>query len=87
MQSFSEWLDYFTLNSYTTAADLEECRLTVGTRYPEMVLLLARRDKLRPKVLADATYKAWLVTENPKKSMAASDWADLFRLSGASALN
>jgi hypothetical protein len=79
LNSFTEWLDYFSLNSYTTAADLEACRATIGTRYPEMVLWLARRDKLRPKVLADAAYTAWLKTENPKKSMCGADWADLFR--------
>ena len=81
MQSFSDWADYFALNGHTTAADLEKCRATVGNRYPEMVLWLARAEKLRPKVLADATYAAWLSTENPKKSLPASDWADLFRLS------
>jgi hypothetical protein len=80
LKSFTEWLDYFELNSYTTAADLETCRGAVGNRYPEMVLWLARRDKLRPKVLADAAYKAWLKTENPKQSMCGADWADLFRL-------
>jgi len=81
MKSFSEWLDYFELNSYTTAADLETCRGTVGNRYPEVVLWLARRDKLRPKVLADAAYTAWLKTDNPKNCMPASEWTDLFRRS------
>ncbi len=46
-----------------------------------MVLWLARAEKLRPKALADATYAAWLATENPKQSMPASDWAELFRRS------
>ena len=80
MQSFSDWAGYFTLIGYTTAADLEKCRATVGNRYPEMVLWLARAGKLRPKVLADAAYTAWLKTENPKTAMCGSDWADLFRL-------
>lgn len=79
--SFTEWLRYFNLNSYTTAADLELCRATIGNRYPEMVLWLARRNKLRPKVLADATYTVWLKAENPKESLPAGDWADLFRRS------
>lgn len=79
--SFSEWLDRLAVRDKVTAADLEDCRAAVGNRYPEMVLWLARAEKLRPKVLADAAYTAWLATENPKKSMPASDWADLFRLS------
>lgn len=79
--SFSEWVDYFNLNDYTTAADLETCRTSVGQRYPEMVLWLARHNKLRPKVLADATYTAWLKADNPKKCLPAGDWADLFRRS------
>lgn len=78
--SYSTWLDYFGGRAHATAADLEACRATLGTRYPEMVLGLARQEKLRPKVLADATYNAWLASENPKKAMPASDWADLFRL-------
>lgn len=81
MQSFTEWLNYFELNSYTTAADLERCRQDIGVkRYPEMVLWLGRRNKLRPKVLADAAYVAWLKAENPKSCMCGADWADLFRL-------
>jgi hypothetical protein len=79
--SFTEWLDLFDGQGSVTAADLERCRQDIGnTRYPEMVLWLARRNKLRPKVLADASYKAWLTTENPKTAMCGSEWAELFRL-------
>jgi hypothetical protein len=80
IQSFSDWADYFALNGHTTATDLEKCRATIGNRYPEMVLWLARAEKLRPKVLADATYTAWLKSENPKKDMSSSNWTELFRL-------
>lgn len=81
-QAFSEWLDRFDGQQLVTAAELEEFRSEAGnTRYPEMVLWLARRDKLRPKVLADAAYTAWLKVENPKKSMCSSEWTDLFRRS------
>lgn len=81
-RTFSEWLDHFTSNEKATAADVETCREVIGNeRYAEMVLWLARNNKLRPKVLADAAYTAWLKAENPKKAMCGSDWADLFRLS------
>lgn len=79
-RSFSDWRVEFDNKARVTTADLEKCRATVGNRYPEMVLWLARAGKLRPKVLADATYTAWLKTENPKTAMCGSDWADLFRL-------
>jgi hypothetical protein len=78
--SYTEWLHRFDGQKLVTARDLEQFRSEAGaTRYPEMVLWLARRNKLRPKVLADAAYCAWLETENPKKSMCGADWADLFR--------
>jgi hypothetical protein len=80
--SFGEWLDRFDGQGVVTAKDLEQFRSEAGaTRYPEMVLWLARRDKLRPKVLANAAYTAWLKTDNPKNCMSASEWADLFRRS------
>lgn len=80
MQSFSQWLDHFSLNDKTTAADLEECRATIGSQYAIMVLWLARNEKLRPKVLTDAAYDAWVKTENPKTVMTPGEWAELFRL-------
>lgn len=80
--SFTNWLDTFDHYKLVTAADLDRCRRDVGTsRYPEMVLRLARQGKLRPKVLADAAYTAWLEVENPKKALCSSEWAELFRLS------
>jgi len=80
--SFTEWLDRFDGQGVVTARDLEQFRSEAGpTRYPEMVLWLARRDKLRPKVLADAAYDAWLKVENPKTAMCSSEWTDLFRRS------
>ena len=79
--SFTEWRERFDAQTSVTAADLEEFRGEADTnRYPEMVLWLARRNKLRPKVLADAAYLAWLKAENPKREMCGSEWADLFRL-------
>lgn len=47
------------------------------TSFSEWLDRLAVRDK----VLADAAYTAWLKAENPKRSMASSDWAELFRRS------
>jgi hypothetical protein len=80
--SFIEWLDRFDDQRVVTAGDLEQFRSEAGpTRYPEMVLWLARRNKLRPKGLADASYKAWLTTENPKNALCGSEWAELFRIS------
>ncbi|KQQ89451.1 hypothetical protein [Arthrobacter sp. Leaf137] len=64
-----------------TAAELEEFRTVVtNDQYANTVLHLARAKRLRPKVLADAAYTAWLKSENPKKIMPASYWTELFRL-------
>ncbi|UZX04024.1 hypothetical protein F8G81_16500 [Arthrobacter sp. CDRTa11] len=65
-----------------TAAELERFRAGVTTaEYATTVLHLARAQRLRPKVLADAAYTAWLKSENPKKIMPGSSWTELFRLS------
>lgn len=80
VMSFSEWLAYFDHKAVVTASELERFRTEAGgNRYPEMVLRLARAGKLRPKVLADAAYDAWLKIENPKTAMCSSEWTDLFR--------
>lgn len=77
----SAWRRHFTQATKVTAEDLENYRAAIGNaKYPETVLWLARTGKLRPKVLADAAYTAWLKTENPKKVMCASDWTELFRM-------
>jgi hypothetical protein len=68
--------------SIVTAAELEQFRAATSVeQYARTVLLLARSERLRPKVLADAAYTAWMKSENPKKVMASSEWAELFRLS------
>lgn len=65
-----------------TAVELESFRAAVtNEQYASTVLRLARAGRLRPKVLADAAYMAWLKSENPKRVMAGSDWTELFRLS------
>lgn len=69
-------------SAIVTAAELEQFRAAVTTAdYATTVLHLARDGRLRPKVLADAAYTAWLKSENPKKIMASSGWTELFRLS------
>ncbi|MBT2567713.1 hypothetical protein J7I84_14635 [Arthrobacter sp. ISL-85] len=68
--------------SIVTAAELEQFRAaTTGEQYARTVLQLARAERLRPKVLADAAYTAWLKSENPKRVLSASEWTELFRLS------
>jgi hypothetical protein len=65
-----------------TAAELERFRAGVTIdQYAITVLHLARAERLRPKVLADAAYTAWLKSENPKRVMPSSSWTELFRLS------
>lgn len=80
----SAWCDHFDQASKVTAADLGRYRVAIDSgrypKYPAMVLWLARAGKLRPKVLIDAAYIAWLKTENPKRAMCADDWAEMFRL-------
>lgn len=80
--SSSQWLEVFDKQGTVTADQLERFRaLSSHPEYVETVLRLARKDKLRPKVLADAAYMSWLKSENPKKIMSASSWTELFRLS------
>lgn len=64
-----------------TADELERFRSEVpNSQYAEAVLDLARAGRLQPDVLADATYSAWLASENPKQTFTGSQWAELFRL-------
>lgn len=80
--TFSRWLDTFDAQTAVTADQLERFRTDVSnSRYAETILRLARGGKLRPKVLADAVYTAWLKSENPKKDMSSSQWTELFRRS------
>lgn len=65
-----------------TAAELDQFRASVTIdQYATTVLRLARASRLRPKVLADAAYTAWLKSNNPKRVMPSSSWTELFRLS------
>lgn len=78
---YGDWLDTFAASNKITATDLEQFRSEVGNhRYAETVLRLARQEKLRPKVLTNAAYTAWLCNENPKKVMSCNAWAELMRL-------
>lgn len=80
--TYSGWLDIFDDQSMVRADQLERFRMEVtNSQYARTVLRLARGGKLRPKVLTDAAYTAWLKSENPKKDMASSGWTELFRRS------
>jgi hypothetical protein len=69
-------------SSIVTAAELEQFRAAVPIeQYANTVLQLARAGRLRPKVLANSAYTAWLKTENPKRSLTSSEWVEPFRLS------
>lgn len=65
-----------------TAAELDQFQASVTIdQYATTVLRLALASRLRPKVLADAAYTAWLKGNNPKRVMPSSSWTELFRLS------
>lgn len=81
MQPLTHVLDRFKEQRIVTADEIERFRSEVpNTQYTEGILTLARAGKIQPEVLADATYSAWLASENPKKTMTGGDWAELFRL-------